>query len=431
MTLSNAIVSSVIKNYSDSQNAFLSREVIIPLTQEYGVTYKPTVMPGDIVKEGDIIATSVSNDTTYLHSSVPGKIVDIVPCYCPNGKQDFAIKIKFGGALSYLGKKIKEETPSTILVTTISKRLIDNGVINTFNTSKPESLGYQIKHLNKGCNIVVRMFDEDPYRVTDSLVAKLYFNEILKGTEALAKVLGATGIVFAIDQKLDIEQRNNYNNIQIPNFKELEMNIKRYPCGTQREIISAFSRSGLKKSSNFNLSKNDLFIDASTMYEVYKAVVCSIPAIEKLVHFSGNSLYSSALLNVKIGMPIKDVIEQLGGFVKEPALIVINGNISGVSVTNLNVPITKYVKSVEFINNQKITDDQVYSCINCGNCRIACPIHISPDILHNNSVNYKLIPETFAASALGCIECGLCNTVCPARLPLCQTITLLKEKLKE
>jgi len=431
MTLSNPVVSSVIKNYSDSQNAFLSKEVIIPLSQEYGVTYEPVVKPGDIVKEGDLIATSKAKDVTYLHSSIPGKIIEIVPCYCPNGKQDFGIKIKFGGSFSYLGKKLKEEPASTILVPSISKRLIENGVINTFNTACPESLGFQIKNTEKGSNLIVRMFDEDPYRITDSLISKLYFNEILKGSEIIAKAIGASGIVFAIDQKLDVGQKQNYNKVQIPNFLCLEMNIKRYPCGTPREIISAFTRSGLKKNSNFVLTKKDLFVDSSTAYEVYKAAGCSIPSIDKLIYFSGNSLYSSALLNVKVGMQIKDIIEQLGGFVKDPAMIIINGHVSGSSVTSLDVPITKYVKSVEFLNSQKKTDDHVYSCINCGNCRVACPVHISPDILHNSAVNYKLLPETFAASALGCIECGLCNTVCPARLPLSQTISLLKEKLME
>ncbi len=431
MTLSNPVVSSVIKNYSDSQNAFLAKEVVIPLAQEHGIDYEPIVKVGDIVKEGDVIATATSKDQTVIHSSIPGEVLDIVPCYTPDSKQCFAIKIKFKGALSYLGKKSKEESASTILVTSIAKRLIENGVVNTFKTAFPESLGLQIKKIEKGSNLIVRMFDEDPYRVTDSLVSKLYFNEVLKGAEIVAKAIGADGIVFAVDQKLDSNQKENYANIQIPNFRCLEMNIKRYPCGTPREIISAFSKTGLKKKSNFALSKKDLFIDSSTAYEVYKSVGCSIPSIDKLVHFYGNSLYSSALLNVKIGMQIKDVIEQLGGFVKEPALIIINGHVSGTSITSLEVPITKYVKSIEFLSSQKISDDQVYKCINCGNCRVACPVNISPDILHNNSVNYKLLPETYAASALGCIECGLCNTVCPARLPLSQTITLLKSKLME
>lgn len=433
MTLANPSVSSVIKNYSDSQNAFLPKEVIIPLSQEYGVIFEPTVHIGDKVNEGDVIAVSKSKITekSYIHSSIPGIVEDIVPCYCPNSKQSYGIKIKFGGSLSYLGKKLYSENAEKLLPSTIMQRLENHSVINTFKTAIPEALSIQLKKIKKGSNVVVRLFDEDPYRVTDSLIAKLYFPQILEATQILAKFLDSKGIVFAYDIKEEQNYKELYSNISIPNFRNLAMNIKRYPCGTPREIISAFNRNGLKKASNFSLSKSDLFIDASTVYEVYKAVNLSIPCVDKLVHFCGNSLFSSALLNVKIGMQLKDIVEQLGGFLKNPAMIIINGHINGSCVTNLEVPITKNVKSVEFINSQRKTDDHIYSCINCGNCRVACPVHISPDILHNNIVNYKLLPETFAASALGCIECGLCNTVCPSRLPLCQTVSYLKEQLSQ
>ena len=103
----------------------------------------------------------------------------------------------------------------------------------------------------------------------------------------------------------------------------------------------------------------------------------------------------------------------------------------GTSVKSLDIPITKYVKSVEFLSKKKNSDEQIYSCINCGNCRFACPVKLSPDILYNHTVNFKLLKDTYAASSLACIECGLCNTVCPARLPLCQTIKVLKNKLTE
>ena len=101
------------------------------------------------------------------------------------------------------------------------------------------------------------------------------------------------------------------------------------------------------------------------------------------------------------------------------------------SPKSLDIPITKYVKSVEFLSKKNKNDEQIYSCINCGNCRFACPVKLSPDILYNHTVNFKLLKENFSASSLACIECGLCNTVCPARLPLCQTIKVLKNKLTE
>ena len=80
MKSNNPVVSNEVKNYQDSQNAFLSKEVYISLAQEYGITYKSLVKPGDIVREGEIIAKAGNSleDTTYLHSSLPGKVTDIL-----------------------------------------------------------------------------------------------------------------------------------------------------------------------------------------------------------------------------------------------------------------------------------------------------------------------------------------------------------------
>ena len=94
----------------------LPRFVSIPLSQEADSIYKSLVKVGDVVKEGDVIAEAeiAPGKKTYIHSSVPGKVVAIEPVYAPDGKQEFALKIQFGGAFSYLGKKEEETvTPKT------------------------------------------------------------------------------------------------------------------------------------------------------------------------------------------------------------------------------------------------------------------------------------------------------------------------------
>ena len=434
MKSNNPVVSSIIKNYNISQKAFLPKTVIIPLSQESESSYNCIVKPGDIVKEGQVIAqTEITKGwTSYLHSSVPGKVLSLEPCISPNGRQEFAVKIQFGGALSYLGKTQNEKSIDSFSQKEIPNTLIKNGVINTFKTSIPENLGIQIEEMNKEHerhNLVVRLFDEDPYRITDSLVSKFYFNEIVKGARIIAKAINAKGIVFAIDQKSN--EKAVFDNPDYKDIFALEMKIQRYPCGTPREIVSAFSRGPLSKICNFTLTKKDLFTDSSTIYEAYKALLLLVPCVDKLVHFSGNCINASCLLDVKLGTNLRDIVPQVGGFIKEPAHIIINGMLCGTSVKSLDIPITKYVKSVDFLSKTKNTDEQIYSCVNCGNCRFACPVKLSPDILYNHTVNFKLLKETFAASSLACIECGLCNTVCPARLPLCQTIKVLKNKLTE
>ncbi len=435
MKSNNPVVSSIIKDYKYSRQAFLPHYVTIPLTQESGVFYKSLVKCGDVVKEGDIIAEAVfdSGKKSYIHSSLPGTVTAIEPVYAPNGMQEFAIKIKFGGAFSYLGKKQQERDVSSFSQNEISSLLVQKGVLNTFKTSIPENLGIQIETMlaskRKPENLIVRLFDEDPYRITDSLLSKFNFDEIAKGARILAKAINAKGIVFAIDQKF--ENKEIFEKPEYKDIRALEMNIRRYPCGTPREIVSAFNRSPLKKVCTFCLSKADLFTDSSTIYDVYKAACLSIPSIDKYIHFSGNCLNVSCFLNIRLGTPLRDVVTQLGGFIKEPAHIIINGKLCGISLQSLDIPITKYVKSVEFLSKKRGTDEHIYSCVNCGNCRFACPVHISPDILYNHTVNFKLLNEAFSASSLVCIECGLCNTVCPARLPLCQTIKVLKNKITE
>lgn len=434
MKSNNPVVSSIIKNYHASEKAFLPKVVTIPLSQENNSYYKCTVNPGDIVKEGDVIAQAEleRGGEGYLHSSVPGRVVSTDPCFSPNGRQEYAVKINFGGALSYLGKIHEEKKPDNYSQNEITKLLIQNGVVNTFKTSIPENLGAQVEQINSDKerrNLVVRLFDEDPYRITDSLVAKFYFDEIVKGARLLAKSINAKGIVFAIDTKSDSKEWAK--NPDYKDIYQLEMKIQRYPCGTPREIVSAFVRGPLNKICNFTITKKDLFTDASTAYETYKAVALNVPCVDRLVHFSGNCLNASCMLDVKLGMTLREIVPQIGGFTKEPAHIIINGMLCGTSVKSLDIPITKYVKSVEFFSKKKNTDEQIYSCINCGNCRFSCPVHLSPDVLYNHTVNFKLLKETYTASSLACIECGLCNTVCPARLPLCQTIKVLKNKLTE
>lgn len=436
MKLNYQNLSSILKNYKISQNSFISKEFIIPLEQEYATDYKNIVEKGDIVKEGQVIAVSTvnskskktSDESTFIHSPVPGKVLDILPVYTSSGKQKFAVKIKFGGEFSYLGKKITEKSIENLTSSQIIAELIEKGVINTYNLRKIENPGLQIKN-NSFKNLVVRLFDEDAFRFTDSLVAKLYTNEIIKGALVLAKAMNCYGILFVTDQKF--EKKDELENLNISNLRILQVKTKKSPCGTQKQIEQAFKKSGLKKSSNLEITKNDFFTDASTLYEVYKAVICSTPSVSHLVHFSGNCLFSSCVLDVKIGTTLNDIVKQIGGFAKEPSVIVINGLIYGNSVESLNVPISKSVKSVEFISKTKITDNQIYSCVNCGNCRYVCPSKISPDVLYSYAVNFKEIPEVLKNTVLSCEECGLCNTVCPARLPLTKTISYLKDTVCE
>ncbi len=429
MTVNNTNIVSNIKNYIDTQNAFLPSVVHIPLEQENDVDFLPCVKPGDIVKEGQVIANG-SGDfaSSCIHSSVPGIVEKIEPSFLPNGKQGKCIDIKTKGSFSFLGHKAKETQLEYLSPAAIVSSIAEKGIINTFRTDNPKNLFGQLN--NKKCtSIIVRLFDDEPERLTDSLISKFYFDEVIKGSEVLAKVCDAENIVFVFD--LSFNNKDILAKITQKNYNILKLNIKKYPFGDKDQIIKTFEKDQAKKKTDYVISENDLFVDSSTAYDVFNGIVCNTPCVSRNVTFSGNCLYSSCMLNVRIGTSIREVIGQIGGFSKKPAGVIINGSFLGNSLQSLDTPITKYTKSVKVISSVRLSDSHIYACINCGSCRDACPQKLLPDVLYMSTYNDTELNESIIQSALKCTACAVCNCVCPSRLPLSHTIEVLKNRIKE
>lgn len=415
----------MISNYKFTENAFLPKSVIIPLIQEKDVLCKPLVKIGDDVVEGQIIAES---SDAVIHSPVPGSVVDINFIHCPYGKIEKAIKIKTKGSFTYLGKKLNSENWISLSPASLERKLKDKGIINTFSCTQSVSLLKQIKKISKNNTktIIVRLFDEDTTRFADKLETKFYIKSIMEGADILAKIISADGIIYVIDQNSEVTK--DFENDDKHNIYFMKMNADKYTNGYKKEIVDNFIKYH-KKNCKLSITRNDLFIDSYTLMDIYNAVINDIPVMTKNVLFTGNCIPASCFLNVRIGFTLREIVNQIGGFIKNPGTIIINGKLCGHANNNLDIPITKYVKSVEFISKANTTDSQVYSCVKCGSCRFNCPVKIAPDILYDYVLKKTDIPQAYLKTATLCTNCGICNTVCQARIPLCQVITMIKNKM--
>ena len=417
----------MIHNYKYTENAFLPKTVTIPLVQERDVFCKPSIKIGEDVKEGQIIATS---DVSVIHSPIPGTVKDLCSVNCPDGKIEKALIINMHGSFSYLGKKQNSEDWKSMSPATLERKLKDKGIVNIFSCTKSVPVTEQIKDFlrKKNKTIVVRLFDEDVQRISDSLMTQFYFNQVTEGAKILAKITEADGILFVLNSK-EIKERNLEND-EKQHIYYMGLDVNKFTNGFKHGIINAFNKT-MRKNCSISISRYDFFIDSYTLYDIYNAVVYDLPVLSRHIHFTGNCLPASCFLNVRLGFSLKDIVQQLGGFTKNLEAVIVNGRVCGNSLNALDVPITKYVKSVEFLSKNYTTDSQVYSCVKCGACRYKCPVNIAPDILYEYALKHTVIPEQFLKTAQLCINCGLCNTVCQARIPLCQVITMIKNKLDE
>ncbi len=413
------------KVFTGIVNAFLPKSVVIPFVQERsGKACIPLVEKGDTVAEGQIIGSS---EFAAVHASVPGTVTDIFLSQVPDGRQALSARIRLNGAFSFTGKKQTVVEWQQMDRQTITDDLASKGVVNTFFSGRPEALSRQISECAD--IVLVRLFDEDPSCCVDSVLSRLYEKEIRTGAAIIAQAMGASGIVFAV------ARQHGGGQIQDDMFgsaevRQIQVNTRQYPCSGKRELCAAV-RAGTSSDVFKHMGLNSLFVDALTALHVYEAVVLSEPVIYQYVHVSGKCLRCSGIFRLAVGTQLSDLSELCGGFIKEPAKIIINGVLSGGTVSSYEVPVTAYVKSVSFMTSHDVPEQRQTTCVRCGRCRTVCPRGLCPDILYRSVAYGVPVEQVYIKTANLCVSCALCNAFCPARLPLTQTIALLKDGCNE
>lgn len=411
--------------FTDLVDAYIPSYVIIPLKDSDGTVCTSKKRENIRVLEGEIIAQA-SASSPAIHATVPGFITGFKTVSIPNGKKTKAAIIRTDGSFSYLGRKTskadwKKYTPSDIF-----SILSEKGVPDTF--AKTKSLSSSLRSfiettgLKKDSVLAVRLFDSDPTVKTGEFLADRKIDQIIEGAAITARSLAVHKIVFIVSH--DIEKVKKAVDDYLGSSSDPEITVFKaqtdvYPSGGYREIKL------LLKKNRFIY--DDLFaIDAETAFTTFEAVALNKPVLEKYVQFSGTPLASEHMFRVRIGTSIRKLVEECGGFKQSVYKIVTNGLIKGTAVSDLDTPVTADLQSVTFLPKTIIPFQKQVNCIRCGGCHRACPKNIHPDKLFSYYYFHTEINDKIRETAFDCTGCGVCDTACPARLPLSQTISLLK-----
>jgi electron transport complex protein RnfC len=420
--------------FSTSVSAFLPDTAYVAFSQDGMKPLEACVSPGDTVSEGEVIARSKDKTIAAIHAPIPGRVECFAVCHTPNGKKTPAAKIRLSGVFSYLGKPLTISPWNSEKRKKLINMLAEKGIVNTF--TRPRSLRREIAELpkKKGCIIAVRLFDNDPSQNTDSFIAAHHASEIMEGAALLAYAVDAAGIVFLYDEEKLPSWRETYASFDYHTAVcFVRITAKKYPSGTTSAITEAVREysAASKKDSNdavfAAISYQDIFVDSATLLNVYRALVLGIPVLETYIHISGSVIKTPGIFSVRIGTLIQNIIDECGGFIKQPGLVIINGKAAGISINKIAVPVTKYVKSIRFLQKHEIPDQKQCQCIRCGQCRRICPHSLEPDVLFAHASGLKAASDETVLSSILCSDCALCNASCPSRLPLCQFSSFLKE----
>jgi electron transport complex protein RnfC len=166
--------------------------------------------------------------------------------------------------------------------------------------------------------------------------------------------------------------------------------------------------------------------NVSTAAGVYLAVKHRMPVYERYVSVCGDGIVSPKNFSVRVGTPVKFLIDRCGGYKNPeiPKVFILGGPMMGASLPSDDCILTKTVTSVIVMNERTYSEEP---CIRCGSCVLSCPVGIQPVQIMNAMRQTPVDKDKVKAlNPLLCIECGLCTYCCTSMIPLLEYVRRAK-----
>jgi len=432
LTFKGGIHPSYNKEYTNQialKKAEAPKVVYIPLQQHIGAPAKPIVEVGEEVKKGQKIGEPQGFVSTYIHSSVSGKVIGIEEHEIPGGK----------GVCVVIENDFKEELDESIgpkgeLETLDSKDIIkyvqEAGIVGmggaTFPThvklSPPPDANIDVVILNGA--------ECEPYLTADHRLMVENPEDVVFGIRVIMKALNVKKGYIGIEvNKPDaIEAITNaakgFNDVEV-----VGLEVK-YPQGAEKQLIYACT--GREVPSGALPSAAGAVVDnVGTAAQIAKTIKTGLPLIERITTVTGSCIKEPANLVTKVGTVVSEIIDQCGGFKEDVKVgkFIMGGPMMGMTQYTTNVVTNKGSSGILCISAEEAKIDEPSNCLRCGRCTDVCPAFLQPLYISANSLKGDF-ERAAEHRALDCIECGSCSFICPARRPLVESIRNAKRQIQ-
>lgn len=399
-------------------------DLVYPLSQHIGAPAKAIVAKGDHVLTGQKIAEAGAFVSAPIYATVSGTVKAIEPHRVVTGDNVMSIVIENDGLyeeVEYPHVKPPEEMSKEEIV----ERIKEAGIVGMGGAGFPTFIKLSPKEPEKIEYVIANCAECEPYLTSDYRRMMEEPEKLVEGLKISLRLFdNARGILAVEDNKPDcIELLKNLTK------EETRISVKalktKYPQGAERQLI--YAATGRKINSSMLPADAGCIVDnVDTIVAIYHAVVEGKPLMNRIVTVTGDAVADPRNFIVRIGTNYHELIEEAGGFKKEPAKIVSGGPMMGFAIFNLDVPTTKTASALLCLTEDAVSETEPSACIHCGRCVEACPSRIVPSMLADYAENYN--EEAFLShNGMECCECGCCSYVCPAKRQLTQAIKSMRK----
>jgi len=409
------------------KKAKLPSKVFIPLLQHFGKPCdKILVNIGDLVKTGQMIATSENGLFSPVHASISGKVISIIDCPHPFLGKTKAVVIESDGRdENDYSDLVSEQEINSYSADKIRQIVFNAGIVGLGGAGFPTHI--KLKPPKPINAFVLNGVECEPYLNVDFRLMVERTKEIISATKIIAKILQVENICIAIEDNKK-EAIKKFKSLSLPSNWRIKVLKTRYPQGGEKQVIkSCLNKEVPQGKLPFDVGV--MVSNVGTVYAIYEAIYRNKPLYEKVVTVVGGDLENSSNLEVRLGTPIKDLIDQCGPVKKEPKKIIMGGPMMGIAQFDLNAPVVKGTSGIVLLSEEEVIEVQERACLRCGECIAHCPIGLEPGLISLAIAKDKLdLAESYGV--MDCIECGLCSYICPANRNLVQAIKSAKHKIK-
>lgn len=394
-------------------------DLVYPVSQHIGAPAVPIVKKGDRVLRGQMIAEAGGFVSAPIFSSVSGTVVAIEPRRIVTGDSVNSIVISNDG----LYEEVKFEPYkdiNSISKEEILERIKAAGIVGMGGAGFPTHVKLSPKNPDAIDYVIANCAECEPYLTSDYRRMIEEPEKLVNGLKIMLRLFdNAKGILAVEDNKPQAIAKLKSLTKDEPAIIVKTLQTK-YPQGSERHLIYATTKRAIN-SSNLPADAGCVVDNVDTIAAIYNAVRLGKPLMERIVTVTGDCVAKPQNFRVHIGQMYSELIEEAGGFIKEPEKIVSGGPMMGFALFGLDVPTTKTASALLTISKDQISRCEETACINCGRCLEVCPGRVMPRKLADLSEAGDL--EGFEKfDGLECCECGCCSYVCPAKRPLTQAI---------
>ncbi len=423
------------ENKITSSNAIkrmpVPKVVYVPIAQHIGIPSEIVVDRKDKVEIGQVIAKSGGFVSSNIHSPVAGTITKLDMIVDTSGykKQCIVIRTDQKNEANFKVPEFPLKKEITMDQKDILQHITDSGIVGLGGATFPSHVKLDLKNDNKVDCLVINGVECEPYLTADHRLMLEKADEIIVGIQILMHALHIEKAVIGIENnKKDainiLKQAAKDDN----RIKVAALRVK-YPQGSEKQLIKAILKREVPKGG-LPMDVGVIVHNVGTIFAIYQAIQYDQPLIERVVTVTGKKIENASNFWVKIGTPIKDLVEEVGGLPEGTRKIVNGGPMMGKAIKNTDVPVTKGTSGILVIDEGEASRQEAKNCIRCGQCVFVCPMGLEPHLLMNLSEK-GLYERAASEDVMTCIECGSCSYVCPSHRPLLDYIRFGKSIVKK